>query len=403
VKRGLAALFVVAGLLSGCGPDAQQPPTDSLRASTPSNSAPVQTTDNTHNIVTPTPVAPAAQDEIVASVHGENITMKQLMDPLIQAYGLQMLIQLAQLDLVQQAADRNSVTVSPNDVDAETNITLLRFRTAADQAGAAATGATTEPSTQPSDQVLSSLEHDRLLALLLTSQHYSKADFERAMHRNAILRKLVTPSVQAQLTEDNVRSHFNALYGEKAHVRFVRLPDMIAVAKLEQDLKNGHTFEEETRLHAYDSVGHNTSGELPPFSRQDARYPAEFKTVAFELKPGQVSDPVQIKDAIYLVQLIDLMAPEHANFDDYKDWVKQDLFEQLVQTEIRDTLQAMADTARQTLEIRNPVLRQQWEVNLRNADELRAKLQQDAAAATTLPATAPAAATGAAAATAPSN
>jgi hypothetical protein len=116
-----------------------------------------------------------------------------------------------------------------------------------------------------------------------------------------------------------------------------------------------------------------------------------------------VSDPVQIKDAIYLVQLIDLMAPEHANFDDYKDWVKQDLFEQLVQTEIRDTLQAMADTARQTLEIRNPVLRQQWEVNLRNADELRAKLQQDAAAATTLPATAPAAATGAAAATAPSN
>jgi foldase protein PrsA len=340
-------------------------------------------------------------------VHGENITMKQLMDPLIEAYGLNMLIQLAQLDLVQQAADRNSITVTPKDVEAETNITLLRFRAAADAAGAAANGATTEPSTQPSDQVLSSLEHDRLLALLLSSQKLTRADFDLAMHRNAILRKLVTPAVQAQLTDENVHAHFNALYGEKAHVRFIRMPDMIAVAKLEQELRDGHTFEEETRLHAYDSVGHSTSGELPPFSRQDARYPAEFKTVAFELKPGQVSDPVQIKDAIYLVQLIDLIAPEHANFDDYKDWVKQDLFEQLVQTEIRDTLQAMADTARQTLEIRNPVLKAQWDISLRNADELRAKLRQDAAAATTMPSTAgakaPAAANGAAAATAPSN
>jgi parvulin-like peptidyl-prolyl isomerase len=371
VKLKLVALLIGAALLSGCG-SASQSPADADLAQ--QNSA--------------GPTASKSQDsgdQVIATVNGRDITLHDLQGPLMEGYGLNVLLQLVELDLVEQAAEHQNVTISDQDVEDETVRTLIEFREASHQDEAAAdTQPSTEPS--PSDDTLTPVERQRQLTLLLTGQRLTEAEFKLAMRRNAILRKMLAPQVEADMTEAHLRDRFNAMYGEKARVRFIRMPDMLAVAKVEQELKAGHTFEEEVHLHAYDSIGRSTSGELEPFSRKDLSYPPEFKMVAFGLKPGQVSDPLQIKDSIYLVQLIDLIPPRHANFDDYKDSVRRDYYEQEMRGDIRQYLQSLGALARQTLEIRDPVLMQQWQVHLRDAGELKQQLQQDQTAATSQPA-----------------
>jgi PBP1b-binding outer membrane lipoprotein LpoB len=309
VKRQWAAIFLAAIFLSGCD-STTQPPADSAQ-SIPAPAAP----------------APGSPDEVLATVRGIDITRRELDEPLVEAYGLNMLLELVQLDLAEQEAQRAQITITQQDVDDETNRTLLAFRAASNQDQLAA--ADTQPTaTQASDTTLSPLEVERQLTLLLTGQHLTRTDFYIAMRRNAYLRKLVAPRALADLTEEHIHDRFNAIYGEKALVRFIRCPDMQSVANVDRELKAGQTFEEEVSRHAYDSIGRPSSGMLPPFSRKDLNYPPEFKMVAFDLKPGQVSDPFQYKDSIYLVQLIELIPPQHARYEDYRDSVRQDLYEQ---------------------------------------------------------------------------
>jgi len=388
VRRELAALLLIAAMVCGCESPAEQPPPGELSQS---NTSP---TTN-----------PAPADVIVATVRGHDVTMSELQGPLIQAYGLNMLLEVVQLDLVEQDAQRENITVSDADVEAEGTRTLIDFRKASHQDEVLAT---TNPSAaggasadDDNDTTLSPVERDKQLNMLLTGQHLTRTEFELAMRRNALLRKLVQPQVQAHMTDDLVRERFNAIYGEKAHVRFIRLPDMLAVSNVERALQDGHTFDEEVRQHAYDSIGRASAGEVPPFGRKDMRYPAEFRMVAFDLKPGQISDPLQIKDSIYLVQLIELIPPQHAVFDDYKDSVRRDLYEQLVQEGIKQYITNLGTVARQTIEIKDPELNRQWNDTLRNANELREQLRQQQEAATSQPAAESAPDAGSAPATAP--
>ena len=366
----VAALVVVSGCQSSNQPPASDSSANSAAGPTPAPPA---------NPPAPTTQLSAASDPVVATVRGKQIDMNELQGPLVQAYGLNVLLALVQLDLAKQDAAQRNIVVTPQDIEDEATRTLIEFREASGQANPAAA-----PTTQPSD--LDPGEREQLMNQLLTGQRLTRPEFYLAMETNAYLRKLVAPQVKNGLTEDRVHDRFNALYGEKAHVRFIRVTDMMAVAKIQQDLKAGRTFEDEARLHAYDSTGRASAGELPPFSRKDVNYPLQFKEVAFDLKPNQVSDPVQIGDSIFLIQLIELIPPRHANYDDYKDSVRQDLYDQDIQLGVVQYRRTLGEIALETMDIKDPVLRKQWEdrlaektQDLRDAELLKKKFESQAA------------------------
>jgi parvulin-like peptidyl-prolyl isomerase len=363
VKRELAALVIAAAWLSGCNSQSPPPPDDISTASTqPSVNAP----------------KPAA-DEVVATIRGEDITLKELNQPLIASHGLTILLELVQLDLAKQDAQRQNITITQADIDSEATKTLLQFRRQEEEAQ----GTGGEPTSEPSDDSLSPEDRAKEMSLILRAQRITEAEFNIGVERNAYLRKLVAPQVASLITEDLLRDRFNAIYGERARVRFIRLPDMMTVSKVAQELKAGMSFEDEMRLHAYDSVGRASVGTIPPFSRKDADYPVEFREVVFGLKPGQISDPVQIKDSIYLVQLIELIPPRHAKFEDYEASLRQSVYEDEVQAGMKQYLQSLGDVALQTMEIKDPALKQQWDQNLHSAEELQAQMQRERATLST--------------------
>ena len=74
---------------------------------------------------TPTPtVAVRGSNEAVARVNNMPITMEQLQRPLIEAYGLPILLHLAQLEICRQKAAGAGVIVTEKDIAEERQRTL---------------------------------------------------------------------------------------------------------------------------------------------------------------------------------------------------------------------------------------------------------------------------------------
>jgi len=296
--------------------------------------------------------APAPQEDVVvASINGVSVTNSELQDALLQSYGLNLLAELAERDMARQDAADHHVAVSDEDIQAEEDRILIGYR---NQLNA------NQPTTQP-DQALSDDERKKLMASLAATQGLSLFELQVAIETNTILRKLVLPVAAQQLTEQNIRARFDMLYGEKVKVRWIRAESIIDIGQIENELKAGQTFEELQRLHAYDSEGRPSAGVTDPFGPKEPAYPPEFRQAAFDLKVGQISDPVQIQDQYFLLQLIDVIPPQHANYADYRDTVKQELFEETIATLITADKQRMAVQLQHDLEIQNPVLRRQYE------------------------------------------
>src|SRR5439155_8263417 len=66
------------------------------------------------------PVAPApARGPVVAQVGPVSVTMDQLQRPLTEAYGLNLLLNLVQLEVAKENAVRAGVKVTPQDIQQE--------------------------------------------------------------------------------------------------------------------------------------------------------------------------------------------------------------------------------------------------------------------------------------------
>jgi parvulin-like peptidyl-prolyl isomerase len=195
---------------------------------------------------------------------------------------------------------------------------------------------------------------------LLQQQHVSRAEFDVVLEVNAYLRKIAGPKVDANLSEDAIRRQFNAMYGEKVVVHYIVCNNMSEVADVRRALAMGQTFEDVARLRSRDRRTGATGGELPPFTLADNRFPDEFKQVAFNLKIGEVSDPVQIGRFIYIAKLIDRIPPALARFEDYRDSVKKQLYDETVQAAMKAMRDRLGRMAMESLHVRDPVLARQW-------------------------------------------
>jgi foldase protein PrsA len=348
------------------------------------------------NSLPPPVLAPGGEDEVIATIRGDAITRKDLEPVLIEGYGLNVLLTLVQLDLVEQEAAAQHIIVTPQDVASERAITMENLERATQQMDSSG-----QPTSQP--DTLTSQQEEQLLDQLLQQQHVSKAEFNIVLEVNAYLRKIAGPKVNANITENAIRRQFNAMYGEKVVVHYIVCNNMSEVADVRRALATGQAFEDVARLRSRDRQSAATGGELPPFTLSDNRFPEEFKQVVFNLKIGEVSDPVQIGRFIYIAKLIDRIPPALARFEDYRASVKKQLYDSTVQAAMKAMRDRLGSIALSSLRVRDPVLDQQWEERIGNKNgqiqdnaQIRQELDKEHAAAqataeppATRPATAP--------------
>src|SRR5690606_3890689 len=110
VMRSRAVAGLCAALLAGCAGSNSQTAAPAAH-SAPAAPAPAATTARQ--------MAPG--DEKIASAGSVVITRRELTEPLIEAYGLEFLIHLLTLERAAEAAADQNITITPADIEAETN------------------------------------------------------------------------------------------------------------------------------------------------------------------------------------------------------------------------------------------------------------------------------------------
>jgi parvulin-like peptidyl-prolyl isomerase len=309
----------------------------------------------------PTTQSAPTQSPAVAVVNGRSITLEELEKPLIDAYGLNVLLNLVQLELARQNAAQANVSITPADVERERQLTLEKMFKDAEKA-----------------------DYDRLLEQFLSQQRITAPEFDIVIRTNAYLRKIAEPLLKDKVTEENLQEAFRTLYGENVEVRDIQVANLQEIAAVRQRLAAGDSFERVAREMSRDPRTKSQGGLLPPFSREITNLSQAFKDAAFALRePGEVSDPVQTGDSFHLIQLVRKIAPKAVKFEDVKESVRAELNDRLMQATIAQLRRELARTTMQTMDIRDPVLKRQFEAKLgkqqaeaRDRDRARAEIEK---------------------------
>lgn len=336
---------------------------------TENNSAPVVRSRNESPVdVEPTLVT---SDPVVARIGASQITVEQLQRPLIEAYGLNVLLNLVQLELARDTAQRQGITVSAGDIEQERKQTLARmFKDSPEE------------------------DYPTLTEQFLQQQRISRPEFEIVIQTNTYLRKIAEPRLQGKITEENVKEAFLQTYGETVRVRHIQCANLQEIVEAQRRIAAGEAFDAVARELSRNAQTKGVGGELPSFSRTTAGLPQAFKDAAFSLQPGQISDPVQAEGAYHLIKLEQRVAPRAVSYDDHKEIVRADLYDRLLQAAVKELRQQLGQQALAQLQIENPVLREQFDArkNQRDAEikereEFRKDLEKQRQRLSTQPST----------------
>ena len=314
-------------------------------------------------------------------VNGRAITLRQLQAPLIESYGLNLLLNLVQVELARQDAASAGVTVSPEDIRRETEQTVTAlFKEANEKLQDKLNEAIESGKTDEANRLREEMRQDneRYFEQFLTKQRITRPEFDLVMETNAHLRKIVEPLLKDKITDESLREAFSVLYGENVVVRDIRCSNLQEIAEARRRLAAGEPFEKVAMELSRDSRTAPLGGELPAFSRQTSGLPETFKEVAFSLKSGEVSDPVQVEGAYHLIKLVQRIPPQAVKFETHKDIVREQLYDRMVQAAMNDLRAKLGQKAMETLDIREPVLKQQFQQRMSKQEaQIRDRQQID--------------------------
>jgi parvulin-like peptidyl-prolyl isomerase len=343
------------------------------------------------------PAIAGAADQVIAKVGDVQITKDQLERPLFEGYGLNVLLNIVQLELVKATAQRNGVAVSPEDIRQERERTIDKMfeesnRKITDKINAALE----KNKTAEADKLRADMRHDNEQAAdqYLANQHISRAEFDIVVETNAYLRKIAEPMLKGKISDDNLKQAFAALYGETVQCRHIQCANLQEIAQAKQRLAAGEPFAKVAQEMSRNIATAPLGGMIRPFSLQWQGLPDAFKQAAFALKEGEVSDVVQAEGNYHLILLEKRIPPKAVKFEDVKESIRADLQQRAIDATVKELRQQLADQARANLQITDPTMKKQWDeriakasAQIRDKEEMRKQWERERERAATQPVT----------------
>lgn len=349
--------------------------------------------------VTPTPAAPAKPKPIATADDGIEISRDRVTQLLMDAYGLNMVLRVTQVEMAKAEAAKKGVVVTPDDVQKERSTTLFRMGKDANQKmldDIADAEAKKDDARAARLKAQFDKDAESILTQTLARENMTRAEFDLLMETNAYLRKILEKDLAGKITDDNVREAFYNLYGENVRVRHIELANMSEVSAAQKKLDEGVPFQQVAKEMSRNAFTRSDGGALVPFSRETQGVPDSLKQVAFTLKkPGEVSEVVEANGRYHLLQLVERIPPKAVKFEDVKDAVRQQLFDRWVTESMKLYRDQLGRKALDTIKIDDPVLAKQYqdrvnrrETELKDRDQIARELTRERAraAASTKPA-----------------
>lgn len=254
----------------------------------------------------------------VATVNGVKITENTLYEKLVGQGGKEVLDRMIEEMLVQQAADAAGVTVTPADIDAE--IAKIKDRLGGqEQLDAAMTQYGITLPQLRDDQAF------RIKATKILGTDIQATDVELAKYY-----------------EENLTMFDN----REVNTRHILVPTLEEANAVRVELVAGKDFTELAKAKSVDPSAAENGGNMG-FNPRGKMVP-EYDEVAFALKKGELSQPVQTEFGFHVIQLIDATG-DTPTFDSAKAKVK----EAYISAQVSERIQPWLDDLKAKAKIDN--------------------------------------------------
>jgi len=254
------------------------------------------------------PIPMTKAPDVVAKVNGQEIGREDLADLAINVFGQEVLDRLIQQELVRQEAEKQGVTVTPEEIAAFTNERIEeQIRDLARQLGLTET-----------DDVEAAFK--KMGTSVEDLRKSARERLEPHVWYELVSRKLLRREIN--VTEDDLREEFDARFGAKVRVRQVVLAARQEADDVLKKLRMGADFDKVAQEVSIDRITRSRGGEMPPLPvAGDAG-----KAVA-GFDPLQISEVVEIEGRFHIFQLLENIKAVEADFEKEKDALREDVVE----------------------------------------------------------------------------
>lgn len=313
----ITSLLVLAAMLSaGCDPDIFG------RSDDPITPPPAQ----------PTGPVTATDRAVMVHVNGQPIYMQPLYDVLVGNFGLPLAQQFVANEVIAQAARAEGITVSPEEVSAETDRALKQL----------------SPESLPDET-----QREALLDQLLERRGLTRELWQTAMRRNAMLRKMAEQRVE--ISDQDLREQYDLLFGRKVQVRLIELGSLASAQEVLRGIEDGQSFTDLVAQYS-EHPSRANDGLISPISAKSVDVPPAIRQAAVVMQtPNEVSQPIRVSARYYLLQLVKVYESEEADFEAVRD----QLYDAARENQITTLRQTILSDLMRNAEIRyvDPILR----------------------------------------------
>ena len=262
---------------------------------------------------------------VAAQINGSNVTVRELAERCIERYGEQVLEGTINRRLIEQACRKQNVAVSDADLDEEI------ARVAAASLPLKADGT---PDVQG------------WITMITERQGISAEVYRRdSVWPTVALRKLVGKSLQ--VSEDDLKKGYEANYGPRVRCRAIVMSDLRAAQKvwnMARQQPAAERFGELAEKYSIEASTRGLRGQAPPIHRHGDR--PKLEEAAFRLKPGEVSEVVQLDVDKYVILFCEgHTTPEKVDFAEVRKLIYEDVYEKKLRKAMADYFQRLQDEA----------------------------------------------------------
>lgn len=303
VIAGTAVLLLVAGvMLQVARPTAAYPEDGSAGRGQSGRGAAPQDGRKTRN---------------VARVGKQYITEDELANECMVRIGKEILDDLINRKIIQQACDAEGIEVSEGEVSKEVERVAKKFGLAVDQ----------------------------FLKMIETERNIDPIQYRRnVIWPNLALKKLAGEDVT--VTEADIKKAFERNYGPRVEARAIILDNPRRAREVWDKIqKNPENFERLAREHSIDPNSRAMDGKIPPIPRHSGS--PELEKEAFKLKKGEISPVVQVGlNQHVILKCEGRTTPAVTDINDVRQILIQELREEKVQESVTRIFQKIKSETR---------------------------------------------------------
>jgi parvulin-like peptidyl-prolyl isomerase len=243
--------------------------------------------------------APVNSDgQPVALVNGTEITQAKLSAECVARHGATVLETMVNRRIIEQACRRGGITITTADVDTEIDAMARRF----------------------------SLPRDKWLDLIRQERGVSERQYaDDIVWPMLALRRLASRSIEP--TADDLQQAFEQQFGPAVKARIIVLRTRAAAEEIRRRaLAAPDDFPALARAHSVDVGSASANGWVHPIRLHSGE--PQFDRAAFSLRPGEISDVVQVADQFIIIRCEGHLPADSITFDAVRERLAGELREQ---------------------------------------------------------------------------